>query len=136
MKDILMRKKVVKIDPHIESHKEIERKLSYILNEVSANGNPGLDNSLKDLYQGQKRIEGKLDVIFELIKPDMDRANFWKAGREMLKSSPFFKFHTTKFGFGVLVVAVLLILNALLHPYEGLAGIFMLVVEFLKKAWQ
>ena len=58
-----MAKKILpaRISKHAEAHKIINAKLSYILNEVSANGNPGLDNSLKDLYQGQKpRKETKI----------------------------------------------------------------------------
>jgi hypothetical protein len=128
-----MRKKTVKINPHKALHKEVDRKLDYILNKVSANGNPGLDNSLKDLYQGQKNIEKKLDSIFALIKPDMDRANFWKAAKEVYKSSPFFKFHSTKFGMFILIVAILLITNALIHPFEGVVGVFMLLAQFVNK---
>ena len=123
-----------KVDPHIMMHAVIEKKLSYILNEVSANGNPGLDNSLKDLYQGNKEIKAKLDEIHQAIQPALDKAAFWNAARAMFKSSRFWQFHTTKFGAAVLAVAVFLILNAILHPFEGVAGVALLLLELLKKA--
>lgn len=87
-------------------HAVIEKKLSYILNEVSANGNPGLDNSLKDLYQGQKAIQAKLEEIHSAIKPELDKAAWWKATKQMVLSSAFYRFHSTKPGFIVLLLMV------------------------------
>ena len=124
------RKSKVKVEDLLQEH---TKKLSYILNEVSANGNPGLDASLKDLYRGNKEIKAKLDEIHELIKPDIDRANLWKAIRAVVKTNGFIKFCKTKFGAVVVGIGVILLANAILYPFIGTSITVATLIALVKK---
>ena len=123
-------KKPSVLELHLLEH---DRKLSYILNEVSANGNPGLDNSLKDLYKGQKEIKATLQEIITLIKPDMDRANMYKSIREAFKSNGLVKFCQTKIGFAITITIGIVIVNAILHPFIGTGITIAALWELIKK---
>lgn len=127
-------KKRTKKSSIVEAHLlEHDRKLSYILNEVSANGNPGLDNSLKDLYKGQKEIKASLQEIITLIKPDMDRANMYKAIREAIKSNGIVRFCQTKVGFAITATIGIIIVNTILHPFVGTGITITALWELVKK---
>lgn len=87
------------------------------MHEVSANGNPGLDASLKDLYKGQTEIKKKLDIVFAEIKPDLDRALFWKQAKEMYHTTWLSWCFKTKTRTFITLVAALLTANIFIHPF-------------------
>lgn len=106
---------------HKEAHKQISQDLNYILREVSANGRPGLDASLKDIFQGQRDIKATLAVMQETIQPDMDRSAFKRAAKKMFDSNEFVKFCRTKVGATVVLVIFVVAANSLLSPVFGTA---------------
>ncbi|MFA6295595.1 MAG: hypothetical protein WC666_04230 [Candidatus Paceibacterota bacterium] len=122
---------------------EVETKLHYIITEVSANGNKGLEPSLRDIYQMSKlnneMAQQNNAAILEMraaIQPDLDRTAFWKAGRKMFQTSWFGKFFSSNTGrmFGVvgLFIFALPLLNAFGVPT---AAIIKYVGELLIKVW-
>lgn len=113
---------------HIEMHKAIDQKIEYILNHVSANGNPGLENSLRDLYKGQKEIHSKLDEIYTLVKPDLDKAALWKQVKSVYAQSWIAQCFKTKWRATFSLIIILIAIQIITHPFTetslSLAAIF------------
>lgn len=122
---------------------DVEAKLHHILYEVSANGNKGLEPSLKDIYQMSKAnnemAQQNNAAIAELraaIQPDLDRTAFWKAGRKMFQSSWFGKLLSSTSGRVFGLIAFLVFLMPLLHafgiPTPAITGY---IAELFKAVW-
>lgn len=126
------------------AHEEINNKLGYILNEVSANGNPGLDASLKDLHKGQIDIKtvqlemlSKVNAVYALAKPDLDRAAFYKQAMALWKQSWLYRAFDTKLKATVSTFILLLMIQVIVHPFIettlSVAAIVMWVEKIMGK---
>lgn len=118
---------------HLKSHLEIEKKLNYILTEVSANGRPGLDASLKDIYTSQSEIKEKLGVIQEAMQAELDRTAFFRAAKKMASSSWIVQFMQSKFGFVLGVTILILVLNALVYPLGAIVPALVVTIKWATK---
>jgi len=102
---------------HDQAHAEISVQLDHILNKVSANGNPGLDASLKDLYKGQMDIRKHLHEIHSLVKPDLDKAAFYKQATHVWKQSWVYHAFDTKLKASISVIILLVVIQVIVHPF-------------------
>lgn len=128
--------KIRKLTLHEQAHEEISRQLHHILNEVSANGNPGLDASLKDLYKGQTDIRKHLHEIHNLVKPDLDRAAFYKQAAHVWKQSWLYRVFDTKLKATISTIILLLLIQVIVHPFIettlSVAAIVAWVIQLFK----
>ena len=91
-----------------EKFNSIDQKLHYILNEVSANGNKGLDASLKDIHSEVREIK-------TLLQPIMDRHQLWISIKRVMDSTWFLRICRTKKGVGIAGLVAFLLINTVLH---------------------
>ena len=106
---------------HDAAHKQISSDLDYILKKVSANGRPGLDASLKDIFSAQKEIQTALHAMQETMQPELDRSAFKRAAKKMFESNGFVKFCRTKIGATVVLLIFIVAANSILTPVLGTA---------------
>ena len=98
------------------------------IDNVSANGTPGLENSLKDIF-------GKITLIHTDIQELKDVTESgrtfreWRAVTKRLLHLPIFGTLKTKTGKAIWTVILLLVVNTILHT----AGIQFDIVEIVKK---
>lgn len=115
---------------------EVETKLHFIIHEVSANGNKGLEPSLRDIYQLSKQNNAAINELKEAMQADLDRTAFWKAAKKMFKTSWFGKFFESKVSTAVFVVLFILFSMPILHAFGVNTPVLVNhVVELLTKIY-
>ena len=100
--------------------------MDFVINRVSANGRPGLENSLQDIHGAVKETSSKVDTLtlrLEEVYKDTASSRAWsdwfKSTKELIASASVFKIFKTKFGTIVAVFLGILFINSLLHPLLG-----------------
>lgn len=111
------------------------------IDSVSANGNPGLEASLRDLYQQNKAIHadvktmsGQITDLIQVTASDRAWKNWWKAGRELVKESKLLAICRSKAGVYSLLIVILLTLNSITHALGldlNLQGLFHVISKLL-----
>ena len=95
-----------------------------ILDNVSANGNKGLSNSLTDVYK-------KLNDLEHITAPARARAKFWTAAHDILTTQPLLRPLRTWYGAFIYLSLLLLIINTILHPF----GVHWDIVSLIGQLW-
>ena len=111
-----------KLDSHIEdeSHEFLQirnglnraaghvESIQQTLDNVSANGNKGLSNSMTDIYD-------KLKDLQHLTEGARARQHFWTSAKELMATAWFLKLFTNKWSFIFVIGFILLLVNSFTH---------------------
>jgi archaellum component FlaC len=96
----------------------VEKGVDFILNRVSANGRPGLENSLKDIHSEVKSIASSLTAVLDATKTSRAWTDVRRSVRSLMKESAMGMVLTNKIGrYGTLLVLILTV-NSLLHAID------------------
>jgi len=102
------------------------QELRKIIEGVSANGKPGLQASLKDMYDKNeevhtdiKLIKNDIKELNEFIKPKLMREAWWLATQNLFRSTKFFRFATSKFGFALTMFLIVVLINLVSQAFTG-----------------
>ena len=109
------RKEAEEIKIHAERIERVEKGLHFILYEVSANGRPGIENSLRDIYAEVKAVRASVDVVLDATETSRAWSDVRRALRGIMRKSALASILANKVGRTIVFVLVLLIVNSLLH---------------------
>lgn len=113
----------------------IEKYLNFILNDVSANGRPGLQNSLQDIYNIVKQNSNEIMQLRNAMQVELDRKALINALKKYFNSSYFSALFKTKKSTFVFILLFVVILNSLAHPLFGYNMNIQGMSEFLFKVF-
>ena len=99
------------------------RKIQVTLDTVSANGTKGLGPSLKDLYNKNEEIRTSVVSLTECLQPKLERMAWWHSTKHIVSTMPGVRIFSNKFGMGLSVFIIILVVNIVVHVFTGVTPI-------------
>lgn len=109
------------------------KRIQDTLDTASANGTKGLGPSLKDLYNKNEETRKSVVRLTEVLEPKLERMAWWHSTKHLAGSLPGARMLSNKFGLGLGVLTLVVIINLVSVAFTGVGLISLETVATVVK---